>query len=173
MSDALDEFFKWIGICITEWARVEDQLYLICHKCLRTTYDLTSVVYYRIPQLDARLGLVDELVRATLPKRKRQNGGHDHPDLKQWGSIRKEIETLLHIRRRIAHHQMRGFIDLETSKGIGVHIEPSFAETLRGRGDDHLNPLEQTDLEQHVIKLQDVVNQLAQFYQHTLPKHSR
>jgi hypothetical protein len=173
MADAFDDFFKWVGVCITEWARVEDQLYMICRKCLRTSPDLASIVYYRTPQLDPRVGLIDELIHATLPKRKRKNGGHDHPDLKQWLSIRKEIEALLHTRRRIAHHPMRADIDLETSKGTLIHIEPSFAETLRGRNDDHLNPLTQDDLEQHVIRLQNVVNQLALFYQHTLPKHPR
>ncbi len=173
MPDAFDEFFKWVGICITEWARVEDQLYLICHKCLRTSHDITSIVYYRVSQLDGRLALVDELVNARLPKRKRKSGGHDHPDLKQWVSVRNEIKGLLHTRRRIAHQPIRSKIDLETSEGSWIHIEPSFAEFLRGQNEDHLNPLEQTDLEQHVIALQDVVNQLARFYQHTLPKHSR
>jgi|ERR1700733_4291601 hypothetical protein len=172
MSDAFDEFFKWVGVCITEWARVEDQLYMICRKCLRTRHDLTAIVYYRVSQLDARVALVDELVAATLPKRTRKNGGHDHPDFKVWASVRKEIADLLGTRRRIAHHPMRAHIDLETSKGTRVHIEPSFAETLRGKS-DKLSPLEQADLEQHVIKLQEVVNRLAVFYQHALPKHCK
>jgi hypothetical protein len=173
MPDALDEFFKWVGVSITEWARVEAQLYLICRKCLRTRHDLASIVYYRVPQLDARIGLVDELIKATLPKRKRKNGGHDHPDLTQWNDIRIEIAGLLGMRRRIAHHPVRSELDLETSKGLRVHIEPSFAEILRGRNEDHLKPLEQGDLEQHVIHLQKTVNQLALFYQHTLSKHCR
>jgi hypothetical protein len=172
MPDAFDEFFKWVGICITEWSRVEDQLFLICRKCLKTRFDLAAIVYYRTPQLDARLKLVDELVRATLPQRAKKNGGHDHPDVKQWISVKAEITALLETRRRIAHHPMTSGLDLETSDGFWIQIAPSFAESLRGK-DNKLKPLEQADLEQHAIKLQDVVNQLALFYQHTLPKHSR
>lgn len=172
MSDAFDEFFKWVGVSITEWSRVEEQLFVICRKCLKTRYDLAAIAYYRTPQLDARLKLVDELVRATLPQRAKKNGGHDHPDVKQWISVKAEITALLETRRRIAHHPMKASLDLETTSGFAIYIAPSFAESLRGK-DNKIKPLKQTDLEQHVIRLQDVVNQLALFYQHVLPKHSR
>jgi len=30
-----DEFFKWIGICIKEWAKIEGELFEICKIVLR------------------------------------------------------------------------------------------------------------------------------------------
>jgi hypothetical protein len=170
-AEVFDEFFKWVGISITEWAHVEDYLFMICHKCLRLQrLDLASIVYYRIPGLDGRLKLVDELLSANLPTRKPKNGGHEHPDLREWIYIRKELEDLLAIRRRIAHHPMRANLDYETQKGFQIHIERSFAEELRGRGEPPL-PLEQADLEQHVMALQSAIGRLKRFFEATLPKH--
>jgi hypothetical protein len=146
------------------------QLFLICHKCLRTRYDLVSIVYYQIPTLNSRLKLVEELIRANLPGRKRKSGGHDHPDLRRWISVQRELEALLATRRRIAHHPMRANIDYETQSGFRIHIETSFAEELRGRS-ENLLPLQQADLEQYVIKLQAVIKRLKSFYEATLPKH--
>jgi hypothetical protein len=170
MPKTYDNFFQWVGIAITQWAHIEDQLFMICHKCLRTRLDLASIVYYRTPTLDARLKLADELLGANLPERQPKNGGHDHPDLIQWIAIRKNLEGLLTTRRRIAHHPMRAELDYETTDGYLVHIETSFAEELRGKG-AKLSPLKQEDLVEHVMKLQDALGALARFHDATLPKH--
>lgn len=170
MSDVFDEFHKWVGVSITGWAHAEDYLFMICQTCLGVRHELASIVYYRTPQLDSRLKLVDELLVAILPSKKRKNGGHLHPDLTQWVSIKKELENLLTVRRRIAHHPMRANLDTEVPGGFRIHIETSFAEWLRGRSENSLL-LRQSDLIAHVMKLQTTVRDLKKFHSETLPKH--
>jgi hypothetical protein len=167
---AFDEFYKWAGVSVTQWAYVEDYLFMTCHKCLRTPrYDLASIVYYRFPGIDSRLQLVDELLKANLPERKPKMGGHEHADVRRWSVIHGEIRNLLKTRRRIAHHPMRARMDFE-SEGFRLHIETSFAEELRGRG-KRLPPITKTDLTQHVRQLQAAIEKLKHFYEETLPKH--
>ncbi|WP_338692906.1 hypothetical protein V5279_42520 [Bradyrhizobium sp. 26S5] len=171
MSDAFDEFYRWVGICITQWSHVEDHLFLTCQKCLGTPRsEVASIVYYRTPQLDGRIKLVDELVKANLPVRKKKNGGHDHLDVREWLKVRGELEDLLSFRRRIAHHPMRAHIDAEVSNEFNIRIETSFAEELRGKG-ELLPHIKQGDLEKHVIALQSATIRLKAFYELTLSKH--
>jgi hypothetical protein len=89
------EFHMYVGLCITAWAKVEEQLFRMCARCLGTSDELAAIVYYRTPNMDTRLKLVDELLRAVLPKRKRKSGGHDHPDVKKWNTLRSNLEDLL------------------------------------------------------------------------------
>jgi hypothetical protein len=170
MADAFEEFYIWVGVCITEWAHVEDWLFMTCRRCLRTRNDLASIVYYRTPQLESRLKLVDELVKANLPERKKKNGGHDHPDIIEWKRIEKEITRLLSTRRRIAHQPMRGNIDFQSADGSWVHIEMSFAESLRNLSASP-DPLQKDDLVKHSLQVQTVTAALKTFYEKTLPKH--
>jgi hypothetical protein len=97
------EFHMYVGFCITAWAKVEEQLFRICVECLKTSDEKTAIVYYRTPSLSARLELLDELVRATLPRKLRKSGGHDLPIVKSWKDIYGEAKNLLGTRRRIAN----------------------------------------------------------------------
>jgi hypothetical protein len=153
MTTAFDEFYKLVGVSITQWANVEDHLFMICQKCLRTLrYDLASIVYYRTPQLDSRIKLVDELIKANLPARQKKNGGHDHIDVLEWLRVRKQLEDLLIFRRGIAHHPMRAHLDLDAGDEFNIRIEQSFAEDLRGKGETRPH-IKQCDLEQHIVAL--------------------
>jgi hypothetical protein len=71
-----DEFYMWIGHCISAWAKVEERLFKICWHSLRAPKTQAAIVYFRTPSLDARLSLVDELVKSALPKPERRDGGH-------------------------------------------------------------------------------------------------
>jgi hypothetical protein len=177
MPDEHDEFLMWVGICVTEWARIEEQLFHLCEKALNTRVERAAIVYYRTPTIDARLKLVDELVRSVLPKRERKVGGHDHPDLKEWNALQNEITDLLSTRRRIAHHPVAAYIEtvgrrlgeLEAKTWLEIYV--SDAERLRERASDMV-PLKQDDLVQHTMKVQAAVTRLAKFLRETLPKHS-
>jgi hypothetical protein len=96
MTEGADEFFTWLGKCITAWASVENHLFEICVSSLGTTKHRAAIVYYRTPSLDARLELTNELVLTVLPARER--------DVKIWDNIKKEIKSLSPIRNRLAHH---------------------------------------------------------------------
>ncbi len=60
-NNSADEFFTWLGKCITAWAQVEEHLFEICVHSLGATRHRVAIVYYRTPTLRARLDLTDEL----------------------------------------------------------------------------------------------------------------
>ena len=61
-----DEFNKAIGQCITQWALVEEELFQICWRVLQCALEHAAIIYYRTPNLDARLSLASELVESDL-----------------------------------------------------------------------------------------------------------
>jgi hypothetical protein len=97
-----DEFHVMVGFCITEWARVDDKIFSVFRHCVGPIKQC-AIIYYRVPGLDARVGLTGEIVGSVLPKPARKSGGHLHPLVKEWCAIETEIRELLSVRRRIAH----------------------------------------------------------------------
>jgi len=172
-----DDFLMWVGFCITAWARTEERLFKICETCLQARKDRVAVVYYRTPTIDARIKLIDELVRTVLPKSQKKNGGHDHPDLVEWNRLRKDMVDLLGARSRIAHHpvraqsargQNRAFWYLEKSSWFEIYA--SDAERLR-TGRDDAKPLKQDDLVSHCHMVHEITRRAAKFSKDVLPKH--
>jgi hypothetical protein len=119
--------------------------------------------------LDVRLKLTDELFSSIAPKPERKNGGHPHPDVKIWGTVRKHIEDLLGTRRRIAHHPVSSIYQIGTAKIKAKDGEiikwrdapleswwqnyVSEAERTRGR-DEKTKPLKIADLKSHYANVQ-------------------
>jgi hypothetical protein len=176
-----DEFYMWIGHCISAWAKVEEQLFKICWQSLQAPKNQAAIVYFRIPGLDARLGLVTELVKAVLPKPQRKNGGHTPPSVRKWNGVDSAIRDRLGIRRRIAHHPVRTneasfpFKDNDAFKGESlsfswyeVHI--SEHEIARGRDATPQN-LILTDLVDHDAAVLKLAGELKSFYEDVLLKH--
>jgi hypothetical protein len=171
-----DDLFLWIGKCITAWARVEEHLFEICVTALGTTKQKTAIIYYRTPTLDARLKLTDELIRTTLPKRERKDGGHDHPDLTNWDNIRKEIGDTLPIRNRLAHHPVANrTIDGATGAVAELfswhEIYESDSEQLRGHREKP-KPLLAPDLGNHRLAIEQLITKLELFRKHVLSKYA-
>ncbi len=140
-----NEFYRWIGHCITAWADLEDRLFEILWRVLSCPQVRAAIVYYKTPSLEARLTLTDELVRSTLPKTK--SGDQPHADLKAWNSIRVDIGNELSVRRRIAHQPVRtGKVTIPISDKEGFpsdllefsyyEIYVSENEALRGKPAD-------------------------------------
>jgi hypothetical protein len=102
LQEWADEFHMMMGYCIAEWATVDEELFLIFRDCLGP-YEQSAIIYFRTPGLNVRLGLTDELVLSVLPEKERKSGGHDHPSVKAWQEAIKGFDTLLAVRRRIAH----------------------------------------------------------------------
>ena|SRR5215831_8197282 len=97
----MDEFHKWMGYCISAWAQIEEHLFNVCWKCLGSPQkEPAAIVYYRTPGVNARLGLIDELVKSALPKPERKSGGHQHADVARWELIEEKIRFELAIRRK-------------------------------------------------------------------------
>jgi len=134
------EFHMYVGFCITAWGKVEEQLFRICVNCLGTSDEIAAIVYYRTPTINARLNLLDELVKARLPKKERKSGGHDHVDVKQWNDVCKDVTKLLTTRNRVAHHPVTDRHAFGDPTEVGVfglktwlEIYMGEHEQLRGR----------------------------------------
>jgi hypothetical protein len=178
-----EDFFIWLGKCITSWARVEDHLFEICVQSLGATRQRTAIVYYRTPTIDARLKLTDELVRTVLPKKK--GGDHDHSDVKIWDCLRKRIGSLLPTRNRLAHNPVASKqilpvpfspIDSEAVSHLltlsWYESYVSDAERLRGHH-DNVKPLTEPDLSTHRLEVEMVINELEIFRTNVISKYAQ
>lgn len=102
MEELSDEFFITIGQCITEWARLDDKIFSAFRHCVGPLKQC-AIIYYRMPGLDLRIGLTDEIIQSVLPKPAKKSGGHHDPLVKEWCAIANDARDLLSVRRRIAH----------------------------------------------------------------------
>lgn len=174
-----ERFHLMMGECVAAWANVDTQLFRIFHECMRAPLEQCAIVYYRTPGLDARFGLVTELVQSVLPKRPRKSGGQDHPDVKAWKTAIAGYQKLLSVRRRVAHHPVA--IRREPHR-IGQRIGadlPSWFEIYVGEHerlrekDADLPALKADDLWEHVIAVSGLTRRLHLFYHIVLlPKRS-
>ena len=188
-GNSANEFFTWLGKCITAWAQVEDHLFEICLHSLGATKPRVAIVYYRTPTLDARLKLTDELVRTVLPARDPPDGGHDHPDTKKWSQLRRQIAELLPVRNRMAHHpvtykdlgrmQVLGIAGFVSGEGVALPVIASWyesdvseAEKLRGKHED-IKPLTAPDLSRHRVSVESIIKQLDLFRARVLSKYPK
>jgi hypothetical protein len=82
LLDASDEFHMWMGMCIAQWATIEAHVFRVCWRALACSEERAAIVYFRLPNLDVRMALTNELVQSVLPKT--ASGDALHPDLKAW-----------------------------------------------------------------------------------------
>jgi hypothetical protein len=173
-----NEFYALIGRCIAAWAQVDDSLFLVFRDCLGP-YDQSAIIYYRLPGLDVRFGLTDEIVRSVLPRRPRKSGAHEHPSVKAWIKAKGDYNDLLAVRRRIAHHpvavkRIPQFWDTATSYWdvppfSHYEIYVSRHEALRERSAG-LAPLDIADLKKHLLAVNALSERLRLFLSDVLIK---
>lgn len=168
-----ERFFSLVGYCITEWARVDDELFRIFQHCVGNPKQC-AIIFYRTPGIDIRIALTDEIVRSVLPLKDRKSGGHDHPSVKAWSEAIRGYKPLLSVRRRIAHQpadfRIPGLIegqDLDDNAVPIFEIYTGKNERLR-KNDDQ--PLKHAELFKHFMETKRFARRLAEFYHHTLIK---
>jgi hypothetical protein len=173
-----DEFMMMVGSCITEWAAIEGALFAICWRCLACTKEKAAIVYYCSPSIEARMNLVDELVRSTLPKKERASGGHDHPHVTLWRRIKKKFADLKGFRTRIAHQPvtMFNYMARQDDGSVVVGGDPWFEiymsenEAARGKRLE-LKPITINELHRHLQMVNQLTTDLHQFLRNTLPSY--
>jgi hypothetical protein len=172
------EFFEVLGRCIAAWAAVDDELFRIFSECV-SPRELAAIIYYRLPGLDIRLGLIDEIIRSMLPRLSKP-GDHPHTSVKAWGELRAAFDKLLATRRRMAHHPVAsrhpssappGFYgyafygQIFNSSPTGeswLEIAAGEHERLRGRPTDQAR-LNIADLKDHLTNVRKLTNDLNAF----------
>jgi hypothetical protein len=182
------EFYMYVGLCITAWAKVDEELFDILVEVLGTTRELTSIIYYTITMLSGRLRLADELITSVLPKPVKKSGGHHHALVVEWTKLKKEVESLFSTRTQIAHHPVNNQITFRYREsgeivpaGISVPIDQTTwvnsysiyvgqSERLRGRHEQAI-PITADELGMHCQKVQGVAEKLKHFRRASLGPH--
>jgi hypothetical protein len=158
-----DQFYMIIGQCITHWALVEAELFQICWRTLQCALEYAAIIYYRTPNLDARLSLASELVESIFRKPNRPR--EPAPDeLKQWRATVKEFRNLLEVRNQIAHHPVWPTFRVVENNRVdisGFEIYASQHERHRARG--LKPPLQINALQYHLVATNQLAFRLMQF----------
>lgn len=166
-----------MGRCIGAWAGVDEQLALIFRACVGPPVQC-AIIYYRTPGIDARISLVDEIVRSLLPRT--QNGQRPDPSCISWGKLNRATADLKGIRRRIAHHPVHvSFWGKEDENGVVVDVDTDrtnfeiFVSQEERRRDEskQWDPLTLAHLVAHLTSVSALAIDLERFRLDVLPKH--
>lgn len=163
-----DTFYRAIGTCIGSWAWVDEKFFEIFQACVGPVAQC-AIIYYKVPNLDARITLTDEIVLSRLPQK--ANGEHDHASIADWANIRKRATDLLATRRRVAHHPVHisiwGIEDEATTNILDVNLDltafeiyVSASERAR-KPDKEWKPLTLADLEEHAKAVAQVSREVT------------
>ncbi len=135
-----EDFYKWVGMCIKEWATFEALLYDVCTLVLKANPRHTAIIYYRISNISGRLSLTESLVATIFPPRK--SGRRPHPPAIAWNELVKNTRPLLTIRNLLAHSPVghafhTEWIEeaekIEPVNSHWLHVTTSVAEQLTGK----------------------------------------
>jgi hypothetical protein len=94
LSEQHPAFFTALGLCITDWAYFERELFRLCDFALGADRKRASIVFYRTPNIESRISLTDDLVKSQAFAK---------ADAGQWTTIRNDVRKLLEFRNHIAH----------------------------------------------------------------------
>jgi hypothetical protein len=165
----LKEFYQLVGQCIKAWATVDDKLFDICERLLKTERQFVSVIFFRLFGTGSRIELTNELLAIRFPSSKVKDKEVDHPDFATWKDIKTEITRLLPDRNSLAHDPVKINISPEHSPASG--LRQSFAtgtsekEKLRGKKQ---REVAHTELSRHLENVNAVSERLVKFISSTL-----
>lgn len=131
-----DEFYIQVGMAITGWANLDNELFTTCARIIGCSPRRAAVIYYRTPTIDSRLTLADDLIATVYPTTK--SGKHPHPGHKKWTLLSREIRDALKVRNRMAHSPIARFLQDEPLPngfpvGLSLFFDTAQGETLRGK----------------------------------------
>lgn len=171
-------FYCAVGMAITAWAHVEEELFKICASVLKGTHQRVAIVYYKTPTLDGRLTLAAELVSTVMPPRNPPNSGHASKEEQVWDGLRGDIRKALPIRNQLAHSPSSPMAEIEEPsdgeepriiRAIWWASYTSHIEKLRGKKVED-NPLKLNDVEDHIALVFKLVSRLHLFRDYELAK---
>lgn len=172
-----EEFLYWVGLCITEWAIIDEDLFHCCLKVFDADPQHVAIVYYRLSGLEARIALTDELVLTVLPQRDAKGGGHDHAVVKEWRALKEAIRDANGIRRQLAHNPRVPMMTSRTEDQkaeywqFGWALFMSDGESFRKKGKPKM--LGTSELKSHMKVLADLRRRLDRFRYVALPAYCR
>jgi hypothetical protein len=88
-------FYARVGYIISRWAYIDRNLFEFCRFILRTSDRVTSIIFYRTPNIGDHITLTDNLMKSS--------GLHER-HIETWALIAKEMNKLLPVRNELAHN---------------------------------------------------------------------
>jgi hypothetical protein len=160
VEEAEKRFLHALGLCVSQWAFVDRQLFRLFRLGLQAATHRAAVIYYSQRTLSQRLQFVDRLMRQNLsPDDYKSN----------WKPLLKRFDELVPVRNIFVHHPTRRLHTARDGKPVyeyGIHIEPY--ERLLGRGlpkpmkdKDHLDVGDLVDHAEAVNALEDGLKAFA------------
>jgi hypothetical protein len=167
-----NEFYQLVGKSIKEWANVEEKLFELCVFALTAPRKQSAIVYHKSSTLSSRLNLVDELLHAILPPR-RKNGGHDHPHVVAWNKVCSAIRDALEERNLLAHAPVREVEAVQTMVPL-TGADPfktlaSWLEIIASKGErlksvSERKPIRTKDLHAHLTAVELLSKRISVFH---------
>jgi hypothetical protein len=117
-AEAENEFLRTLGLCVTQWAFVDRQLFRLFRFGLQTATHRAAVVYYKSRTLQQRIQFVDELLKQSLSLKQYEE---------HWCPFAKRLEDLVPVRNIIVHQPTRRLHTAKRGKAVyeyAIHIEP-------------------------------------------------
>jgi hypothetical protein len=149
-------------------------MFELCKLVLKADPRHVSIIYYRTPNIDARLSLTSDLVETVLPQKERKDGGHDHPNVVKWDKLVNDTRNLLKERNQLAHASVGAVISSRIQLGASsetggrlisqnswLQVFTNQNEQLRGKAKP---PIRDSDLPQHYAAVQDLANRFSEFH---------
>jgi hypothetical protein len=119
--EAETAFLRAVGLCITQWAFIDRQLFRLFKQGVGAPTQRAAIVYYDQYSISTHLRQVDELLERLLE-------GDDHKELRKWWKeIREKLYDLLPTRNVIAHQPVRRVGTSDGKRPVyiyGIHLEP-------------------------------------------------
>ena len=112
------EFLRALGLCVSQWAFVDRQLFRLFRYGLQTATHRAATVYYKPKTLQQRIQLVTDLLEQNLPAERFKT---------DWKPLLKKLDDLLPTRNIFVHHPTRRLATSKDGKAIyeyAIHIEP-------------------------------------------------
>jgi hypothetical protein len=153
------EFLETVGLCVTQWAFVDRQLFRLFNFGLKTTRSRSAAIYYRQNSLDQRLKFVTNVLEQALT---------EEEYTQHWKPILPVFKKLIPTRNIIAHHPAKRTGTAKDGKAVyiyAIYIEP-FERVLnkeypglQGKAD-----LQIADLVDHAIKVSELEQRLIAIF---------
>jgi hypothetical protein len=119
--EAETAFLRAVGLCVTQWAFVDRQLFRLFRFGIGASTHRAAIVYYEQNTLGQRLRQVDNLLKSSLSDRTNERYRAT------WKELYDRINDLLPARNIIVHQPVRRTGTASEGKAIyvyGIYIEP-------------------------------------------------
>jgi len=152
---AEERFLRALGLCVSQWAFVDRQLFRLFRLMLGAATHRAAVIYYTPKTLAQRVQFVDKLFEQNLsPDQYKDN----------WKPLLKKLDTLIPVRNIFVHHPTRRLHTAREGKAVyeyAIHFEEN--ERLVSKMPKALGEkgcLDVDDLKRHARAVDDLHNAL-------------